>query len=438
MVIRKTPTQIRSKFHDLIKETAQNNHAFVRNPGKDFSRHRICTFKDTVLNLLTMETHSLNRELANYYGLQGRQAPTRSAFVQARQKLLPDTFLYLLRELNTLFPLKKKYKGLHILGCDGTDSNIPADKNDLSSFIPYNSNNGGYYQFHTVVMYDLLEKRYIDAVIQPRREMKESSACCCMVDRTPVQGKCLFIADRGFMSFNLLAHIQEKNHFYLFRIKDPTSDKSPFKSFSPLLVDDADAVRSFVISRKRTCPPDTDNVAFKSLRSSISFDFIPPNDKRSSYSLSFRLVRLTIGSSFEYLITNLPADSFPLLELKELYQLRWRIETSFLFLKYGIAMNSFHCINRVSILQEIFARLLLSNFISLVVSCVKLPFSGSKYFYNVSVSDAIYICRRFLLLRSSNKVILAQLLKNTTPIRPGRSSPRNMRSQVLVSLQNRS
>ena len=67
---------------------------------------------------------------------------------------------------------------------------------DPASLIPFNSNNGGYYQNHTVAMFDLLEKRYTDAVIQPRRE-EEIQACCEMIDRNPISGKCCFIADRS-------------------------------------------------------------------------------------------------------------------------------------------------------------------------------------------------------------------------------------------------
>lgn len=40
-----------------------------------------------------------------------------------------------------------------------------------------------------------------------------------MVDRSKI-AKALVIADRGYESFNSMAHIQEKNGFFLFRVKD--------------------------------------------------------------------------------------------------------------------------------------------------------------------------------------------------------------------------
>ena len=133
----------------------------------------------------------------------------------------------------------------------------------------------------------------------------------------------------------------------------------------------------------------------------------------------------------------MPEDRFKIPELKDLYKIRWKIETSFLFLKYGIALNYFHSIIRDSINQEIYARLILYNFISLILSCVDVPNNETTYTYQVSVSDAIYKCRLYLLKRMTNTAIVELLLRDKTPVRPDRSFERNMRSQRLKSLQNR-
>ena len=53
------------------------------------------------------------------------------------------------------------------------------------------------------------------------------------------------------------------------------------------------------------------------------------------YKLSFRLVRFKItDSTYETIVTNLDANTFPPAELKKLYAMRWGIETSFRELKY--------------------------------------------------------------------------------------------------------
>ena len=437
MPVRLTPAHIRNALLNSISEMERNAGDFVNAPGIDFTRKRICTFQNTILSIMTMETHSLKRELFEYYSPLGRNPPTRSAFIQSRKKLNSTAFPYLLDSFNRKIPFRKTFKGVHMIGCDGTDSNIPAEKKDTASLIPFNSQKGGYYQNHTVVMYDLLEKRYVDAVIQPRREMCEVDACCEMIDRCPVPGLCCFIADRGFMSFNLMAHAAENGQYYLIRVKDVDQANSPFK-YIPLPDGEGQTHAEFVLSRKHSQLQKVQPGKYKWLHTQRQFDFIALGDKISTYTLSFRLVKVELSKdTYEYLITNLPEEDFPISEIKALYHLRWGIEVSFFFLKYGIAMNYFHSIRRDFIRQEIFAKLILYNFIALIVSCVKVPDRETKYTYQVSFSDAIYKCRKFLLTTMKSSRLLELLLRDLTPLRPGRSRERNMKSQCLKSLQNR-
>ena len=68
-----------------------------------------------------------------------------------------------------------------------------------------------------------------------------------------------------------------------------------------------------------------------------TFDYIPLKSQKQ-YSISFRVIRLKLSNGkTEVLYTNLPADQFSLEDLRELYHLRWGIETSFRDLKYNKA-----------------------------------------------------------------------------------------------------
>lgn len=438
MPVRTTPAQIRKMFRLTVTEMEHQIGQFVKRPDRDFTRHRICTFPNTILAIMTMEAHSLKRELFEYYCPLRKNPPTRSAFVQSRKKLNDTVFPYLLHAFNDKIPFHKTYKGLHLLACDGTDSNIPADAKDSASLIPFNSNHGGYCQNHTVVMFDLLEKRYTDAVIQPRRELNEAQACCEMIDRNPISGQCLIIADRGFMSFNLMAHVIESHNFFLIRVKDIQQALSPFKHFKFPLTGESEIPCEFVLSRRHSMLQKEQPEKYKWLSPNRRFDYISPEDKQSHYMLPFRLVKLLLADgSAEYLVTNLSHEMFPPEILRTLYQMRWGVETSFLFLKYNIAMNYFHSISRDFIAQEIFAKLLLYNFISLIVSCTEIPCSNSHYPLQLCFSDAVYKCRAYLLNVISGKKLLELLVRDLTPVRPDRSYERNIRSQCLKSLQNR-
>ena len=407
-------------------------------PGKDFTRHRIGSFSDTILTIMTMESHSLNRELFEYYNPLNRIPLTKSAFSQNRGKLNSAALPHLLRSFNSKNPFHKRYKSLHLIACDGTDSNRPADKEDTASFIPYNSNDGGYFQFHTVVMFDLLERRYTDAIVQPRQNMQEADACCTMVDRNPLPGPCLFICDRGFFSYNLLAHVVESGNFFLIRIKDVEHYLSPFKHCSLPVESEGETVCDFVLTRRRSKSVKQHPDKFKFIHPLRKFDYIPRKDLNATFPLSFRLVKLLLpNDTVEYVVTNLPQVDFPVDEIRVLYQMRWGIEVSFRFLKYNLAMNYFHSIKREFLKQEIFAKLVLYNFISLLLSCAQPPKNNSRFVCKISVSDAIYKCRSFLLGLISQSKLLALLKRDFSPVRPGRSFMRKLRSHCLMPLQNR-
>lgn len=436
--LMKTPAQIRSTLHLCLKEMESNIGNFVKRPGQDFTRRRIGSFSDTILTIMTMEAHSLNRELFEYYNPLHRIPLTKSAFIQNRSKLNSSVFTHLLKSFNSKHPFREQYKGLHLIACDGTDSNIPADKEDTVSFIPYNSNDGGYFQFHTVVMFDLLEGRYTDAVIQPRQKMQEADACCTMVDRNPVSGPCLFICDRGFFSYNLLAHIVESGNFFLIRVKDVEHNLSPFKHCSLPAASEDETLCDFVLTRKRSKLVKQHPDKYKIIHPLRKFDYIARNDLNATFPLSFRLVKLLLpNDTFEYVVTNLPQVDFPVDEIRLLYQMRWGIEVSFRFLKYNLAMNYFHSVKREFLMQEIFAKIILYNFISLLLSCVQVPKNNSAFLCKISVSDAIFKCRSFLLGHISQSRLLELLMRDLTPIRPGRSFKRKIRSHRLMPLQNR-
>ena len=63
---------------------------------------------------------------------------------------------------------------------------------------------------------------YVDALVQKNRLKHERKALCDMVDRSDIQ-KAIVLADRGYESYNDLAHIQEKGWNYLIRVKNCTS-----------------------------------------------------------------------------------------------------------------------------------------------------------------------------------------------------------------------
>ena len=71
--------------------------------------------------------------------------------------------------------------------------------------------------------------------------------------------------------------------------------------------------------------------------------------------------------------TNLDSETFPIGKIKELYRLRWGIETSFRELKYAIGLSCLHGKKTDFLLQEVFARLILYNYASLIARKIPVP-----------------------------------------------------------------
>lgn len=142
------------------------------------------------------------------------------------------------------------------------------------------------------------------------------------------------------------------------------------------------------------------------------------------------IVRFPISNdTSETIITNLDADRFPPSELKQLYAMRWGIETSFRDLKYTVGLQHFHAKKTEFVQQEIFARLTMYNFYELITQSVVIQQKSRKYPYKVNFSAAVHICREFFLHDLTPSRVEALLTKFISPVRPGRSSPRKLKNK---------
>ena len=411
---------------------------FVRNPGKDFTRKRKCPFESLILLLLTMESHSLKRELRRFFPKTGANVMTRSALVQQRAKLNEVAFPFLFYQLNDDLPFRRLHKGYHLLACDGSDVNIPPLEDDTKTKVPSNTKGVTFQQMHLNAVYDILEERYVDISVQGKAVSNERKAFLEFVNRNPLQGKSIYIADRGYFSLNVLAHLIESSTSFLLRMNAANIHSSFIKRFKLPDQNEFDIDLDFYVCRSRKKEHLKNPAKYVYVKNNKEFDFIPKGDRTTIYPISARLVKLMLPTGeAEYLLTDLPRNKFDIAELRILYNLRWGIETSFRFLKYNMALSCFHSVRRDFILQEIYARIILYNLTMQLAHTVTPSCDSRKYTCKVSVSDAVVTCRDFLLYRIKNEEIEARLLKYLTEIRPGRLFPRKTRSKRFVPLINR-
>ena len=129
------------------------------------------------------------------------------------------------------------------------------------------------------------------------------------------------------------------------------------------------------------------------------------------YDLTFRIVRFPISdTTCETVITNLNADQYPLPEIKQLYAMRWGIETSFRDLKHTLGLLHLHAKKVEFILQEVFAKLTMYNFCELITQSVVIQQKQKKYTYKVNFSDSVHVCFEFFRKNVPPPVVEAMLL----------------------------
>lgn len=423
------PENIKKILMSEIKKVADNSKNFCINPESDFSRKRKLSMEKTLTGIIGMEGGSLSNEILDLFDASA-DTPTASAFIQQRNKIKPEAFKTIFDNFSSKLT-ESIDEGMPILAVDGSDVQIPTNSEDQASFYPGKNGHKPYNLLHINAMYHINHHIYSDAIIQKAREKNEHKALQQMVDRSPIP-TALIIADRGYESFNSMAHIQEKGWFFLIRIKDGING---IKNGSDLPQDDCfDMEFSLKITRKQTNEVKElfkDKNHYRYISAKQPFDYLPLKNKKSEpakfYELHFRMVRFAISDGFyETVITNLDGTKYPPSELKKLYASRWGIETSFRDLKYTIGMLNFHSKKVMCIQQEIYAHLIMYNFAEMITSHVVIDKKQRKHTYKANFSVAAHMCRLFYRGKTTSPDLEAIIAKNLIPIRPGRHRERNL------------
>lgn len=424
------PTHIKKLLLNEIDNVCSNFKNFCFNPDKDFSRSRKLPLNSLIKSILAFGSKSIGNELIDLFDF----SISPSAFVQQRNKLLPDAFELIFKNFSDSFDFNS-FDGMKVFAVDGSDVQIPTNPNDPDSFI-LNGDSKSFNMLHINALYDLNDNIYRDVVIQKYKFFNEHKALCDMVDNSTFNNA-LIIADRGYESFNNMAHIQQKHWHFLFRVKD---GKCGIKSGFVLPDNDEfDIDISLNLTRKQTNFTKSlfkDKNNFRFIPSSSTFDFLDVKNKKSDqtkfYTLNFRIVRFKLSdSSYETVVTNLDKNIYPPEKLKSLYSLRWGIETSFRDLKYSVGMLNFHSKKVTNIIQDIFASFIMYNFTKMITSCVVISKSDTKYTYKANFSISTHVCRLFYLGKISSPKLKVIISSNTIPIRYGRSFKRNKSNRTF-------
>lgn len=428
-----TSKTIKKALNNCITDISTHKEIYVKNPSKDFTRNRKLPFEQMIKCILAMSGKSINGELMDYFDM-AVSTPSVSAFVQQRDKINYCAFEKLFHSFTSTIDKQDLFKGFRLLAVDGSDLHVPSNKTETESFY---QNSKGYKPFnllHLNVLYDLKRNIYTDAIVQPIKYRNEHKAFVTMVDRDDISTPTIYIADRGYESYNNIAHVIEKGQKFLIRVKDVNRCGIVSKLHLP---DSNEFDVSVSVDLTRSQTKETKNSNLKFLSHTSPFDFLPKTSRRNiyvpPYHMAFRVIRFKLtDGKYEVLITNL-SEEFSVDDLKYIYALRWGIETSFRNLKYSLSLMLFHSKKTEYILQEIFARLTMYNFTQLIISHIIVKQKKRKHSYRINFAVSVHICRNFFLENISPPNIETLLLRNLLPIRQGHTNPRKAHARVAAS-----
>ena len=211
------PKDIKKLLFSEINSVSKKSDDYCISSGKDFTRKRKLPFETVIKTIIGMESKSMTNELINIFDANPNM-PSASAFVQQRCKIKPEAFKDIFNNFSSNL-VNESDENLRILAVDGTDVQIATNPNDLSSFHQGINGRKGYNLIHLNALYDIKNHIYTDAVIQGKINYNEHRALQKMIDESNIKNA-LVIADRGYESYNNMAHIQEKGWYFLIRIKD--------------------------------------------------------------------------------------------------------------------------------------------------------------------------------------------------------------------------
>lgn len=421
--------QIKTILNSAISKVTDNISQYAVSPEKDFKRHKKLPAEKLISFLISEGSSSTKVELLDFFQYTSDRA-TASALNQQRAKLKPEALQQVMYEFNNAIFSEDASSDYRFIAADGTTVTY-FSKASFSSdeyFVNQGHSQKGFYSMHINAFQDIQKHVYTDILIQPVHEKDEFKAFCTMVDRHPVLPgtKNVYIGDRGYCSYNNMAHVVTAGQYFLFRTKDIHS-KGLVEKFDYPDSDTFDIDVNVTLVRNHSKKIHVDADRYKRfVDKATAFDYIEYGSD-DTYNISFRVVRFKLSdNTYECLVTNLPREEFDIQKLKLLYFSRWGIESSFRKLKYTIGLSNFHSYKPDYVKQEIYARFILYNVTETMINHTIVEKHDTKHCYKVNFTIAARISRIFLRLTTKEdsidvmKILQAELI----PIRDDRRFPR--------------
>lgn len=341
--------KVETKFIRTIKkivqdESFQKRHIFDKEIN--FTRTRKLSFSDTILYTLGNTRGPAYLEADRFCDAANSGPVSDVAIRKARAKISPEAFYELFLLTGEVVPQEKKYHGYQIIAVDGMKGELPKTPELVEKYC----HNKDYYPlFHTVAAYDVMNEVFLDALFH-FGGVSEYEYGVNLVDHLTERSEKvprIWVFDRGFPSLRLLQHLNQSNEKYVMRVS--CSFLKEVNEFG-----------------KSTAVDKVIPISYNNRRMATNRVI---SEGETEFELRCVRIKLNDGKE-EILVTNLSREEFPKRYIKDIYGLRWGIETSYNYLKNAVFVEEFTSRKENGIRQDFYSTLIMSNFITCVCGSV--------------------------------------------------------------------
>lgn len=383
--------------------------------GNHFTRCRKLDIKQVIFYLLYSSKASMNLNIANIRDdIQSINFPdvTKQAVSKARRGISPelfrDLFHFSVEKFYSACRHRKTWHGFHAFAVDGSCVQVPKSKDNIEYFgLCRNKHHSREDSMARVSsMYDLMEDFVVDASINNYRCAERSSAKKHLdyLESAKLTNRAILLFDRGYPSYEFFQRIDQHGYYYLMRIQGNVKTLTEREEI--------DEIVSYIPVQLKRSNPDPANV---------------------------RVVHVILDDGTdECLVTNLTDPAITPAMLKELYFLRWGIESKYYELKNQLKLEEFSGSHHLSVEQDFFITLLFMNLCSLIKSeadsCITeiMKDKNNKFQYQANRAFIIGRLKKYLVLllcgakqiADALNQILQESVKRRSQIQPNRKCKR--------------
>ena len=323
-----------------------------RQSEADFSRLRVLTFELVLILVLRNSVKSLQLVVNEAMSWLQHSPVTGSAYSQARYKLKYTAFIELNQKavVEPVYAEKdyQRFWGYRILGVDGSKIRLPDNEAVRDEFGTIRYSNGqdtvikGKHPYALAsVLYDVLNRVTLTAELA-RADAYEVDLAVKHLAYTNTED--LLIMDRNYPSYRMLAALRHGERAFVIRC----------------------STASFGVARQMLKGQGSDSQIVTLTPCAKQAPLIHQLGLPASIKVRFVRVRLDTGE-WEVLVTSLLDEMcYPSHAFKELYYLRWGVETFYGLIKTRLEVENFTGVGVEAIRQDFFSTLYLSGLESLL------------------------------------------------------------------------